>query len=264
MAEMTRNEFITARMAEGFTKEAAEHAYDHTYDPAIAAAQEQKVPTKGEMLVRIAEARQKNPDKKTLYKPDFSISEPVLKLTKELEALKGKTPYDSKAAQGISRQIMSLKIHGTITDEMRQAEIDKTLEMSLAELFTQYKKYGKIMTECEEKIDSFDISKARAKIDALEAEYKKKAAARGQFAQNFDLNEKFNKEADLIEFNEVTKPLNDLKIKRYEAVEYFCVYEARIKFYVQTNKPLIEEEVTAARRDEIRGSLADLVEYMEE
>lgn len=29
------------------------------------------------------------------------------------------------------------------------------------------------------------------------------------------------------------------------------------------NRALINEEVTAAKREEIRGSLADLVEYME-
>lgn len=264
MAEMTRDQFITARMAEGFSKEAAEHAYDHTNDPAVEEAQGQKVPTRGEMLAMIAEARQNNPNKAKLYKPDFSIAEPVVKLQKELEALKGKSPYDSKKAQEISRQILSIKINGTVTNEMRQTEIDKSLEMPLSELFIQCKKYEKIITDCEEKIDSFDISEVQTKVDAITEKYDKKAKARGQFAQTFDLNEAYHKEVDQLEYDEITKPLNDLKIKRYEAKEYFLIYDLRIKYYVMVNKPLIEEEITAAKRDEIKDSLAELVEYMGE
>lgn len=261
---MTREQFIEARMAEGFTREAAEHAYDHTHDPAIEAAQEQKIPTRGEMIATIAEARQKNPNKAKLYKPDFSLAQSVINLKKELEALKGKAPYDSKKAEELSRQILSIRINGTITDEMRQEEIDKTLEMPVAELITQRKKYEKIITECEEKIDNFDVSGVQAKVDALGDEYERKAKSRGAFVQSFDIQDEYNKRIDAIEFEEITKPLNELKIKRYEAMEYYLIYEARIKYYVTANKALIEEEITQAKREEIRGSLADLAEYVED
>lgn len=263
MATMTRDEFIKERMAEGFTREAAEHAYDGTVDPQIEAAQEQKVPTRGEMVAMLAEARQNNPDRAKMYVPDFSLSENALKLKKQLEDLKGKEPYDAKKAQEISRQILSIKVNGTITDEMRQAEIDKTLEMPVANLIAQRKKYEKIIVECEEKIDNFDVSGVQAKVDALTAQYDKKASNRGQFANNIDLHTQYNKEIDKIELDEVKKPLNDLAIKRYEAMEYYLIYEARIKFYVKANKELIEEEIVAAKREEIRGSLADLAEYVE-
>ncbi len=260
---MTKEQWIEKRMAEGLSKEQAEHEYTHFHDPMVDDAQKQKVPTRGEMIAMIAEAKQKNPDKRKVYKPDFSICDAVLKINKEIKALKGKTPYDAKRAQELSQQGLSIKLHGTIPEYVKQAEIDKTLEMPLAELIAQYKKYGKIITECEEKIDTFDVSKAQAKIDTLTAQYQSRAKNRGSFVYKGDIAEQYEKEVDKIEFEEIIKPLNDLKIKRYEAGEYFLIYEARIKHYVNENRALINEEVTAAKREEIRGSLADLVEYME-
>lgn len=259
---MTKEQWIEKRMAEGFSKEQAAHEYDHFHDPMVAEAQKQKVPTRGEMIAMIAEKKQANLDKRKVYKPDFSICEAVLKINKEIEALKGKSPYDTKKAQELSQQGLYIKLHGTIPEDVKQAEIDKTLEMPLADLISQYKKYGKIITECEEKIERFDVSKAQAKIDTLTTQYQSKAKNRGSFVYKGDIAEQYEKEVDKIEFAEIIKPLNDLKIKRYEAGEYFLIYEARIKHYVNANKDLIDEEVTAARREEIRGSLADLVDYM--
>ena len=232
---MTKEQWIEKRMAEGLSKEQAEHEYTHFHDPMVDDAQKQKVPTRGEMIALIA----------------------------EMEAFKGVAPYDAKKAEELSKRMISIQINGTVTDEERQTEIDKTLEMPLAELIAQYKKYGKIITECEEGIDTFDVSKAQAKVDTLTAQYQRKAKNRGSFVYKGDIAEQYEKEVDKIEFEELIKPLNDLKIKRYEAGEYFLIYEARIKHYVNTNKALIDEEVTAAKREEIRGSLADLVEYME-
>lgn len=260
---MTKEQWIEKRMAEGFSKEQAEHEYNHFHDPMIEEAQKQKVPTRGEMIALIAEKRQKNPDKKKVYAPDFKLSKKYLEVRAELEAFKGVAPYDAKKAEELSKRMISIQINGTVTDEERQTEIDKTLEMPLAELIAQYKKYGKIITECEEGIDTFDVSKAQAKVDTLTAQYQRKAKNRGSFVYKGDIAEQYEKEVDKIEFEELIKPLNDLKIKRYEAGEYFLIYEARIKHYVNTNKALIDEEVTAAKREEIRGSLADLVEYME-
>jgi len=88
MAEMTREQFIKVRMAEGFSKEAAEHAYDHTHDPAIETAQEQKIPTKGEMLKMVHEARQNNPNKKKLYEPNFKLSKKYLDVKKLMRQLR--------------------------------------------------------------------------------------------------------------------------------------------------------------------------------
>lgn len=260
---MTKEQWIEKRMAEGFSKEQAEHEYNHFHDPMVDEAQKQKVPTRGEIIAMIAEKRQKNPDKKKVYAPDFKLSKEYLEVKAEMEAFKGVAPYDAKKAEELSKRMISIQRNGTVTDEERQTEIDKTLEMPLAELIAQYKKYGKIITECEEEIDIFDVSKAQAKVDTLTAQYQRNAKNRGSFVYKGDIVEQYEKEVDKIEFEEILKPLNDLKIKRYEAGEYFLIYEARIKHYVNTNKALIDEEVTAAKREEIRGSLADLVEYME-
>lgn len=261
---MTKEQWIEKRMAEGFSKEQAEHEYNHFHDPMVGEAQKQKISTRGEVITMIAEARQENPDKKRVYKPDFKLSKEYQAVKAELEIFKGVSPYDAKKAEKLSKRMLSIQISGTVTVEDRQTEIDKTLEMSLAELITQYKKYGKIITECEEKIDTFDVSKAQAKVDALKAKYQRKMRERGSFVYKGDIEDQYEKEVAKVEFEEIIKPLNDLKIERYEAREYYLIYEAKIKDYVNTNKALIDEEVIAAKREEIRGSLADLVELVED
>lgn len=40
--------------------------------------------------------------------------------------------------------------------------------------------------------------------------------------------------------------------------------QLELKYYMTANKDLIEEEIQNAKREEIRGSLGDLVAYMEE
>lgn len=69
---------------------------------------------------------------------------------------------------------------------------------------------------------------------------------------------------DKLEHEKITKPLNDLKIKRWEAKQYYFVYEARVSYYVLANKELIKEEIVRAKREEIRASLVDLAEYVED
>ena len=71
-AGFTREAWIEKRVAEGFTKEQAEHEFDSYTDPAIAKAQEQKVPTRGEMIQMINEAIMANIDKEQIYNPKAS------------------------------------------------------------------------------------------------------------------------------------------------------------------------------------------------
>lgn len=262
-AGFTREAWIEKRVAEGFTKEQAEHEFDDYTDPAIAKAQEQKVPTRGEMLVMINEAIQNNPNRKKVYTPDFKLSKEYLEVKAELEALKGVAPYDAKKAEELSKRMLSIQISGTVTDEEIQAIIDKTLEMPIKQIITERKKCEKIVAECEEKIDNFDLTSVQAKADALTEEYQRKF--KGKSGTTFDtIKAEYEKEVDDLEYKEVTKPLNDLKLQRYEAKEFCLIYEARIKYYMTANKDLIEEEIQNAKREEIRGSLGDLVAYMEE
>lgn len=263
-AGFTREAWIEKRTAEGFTKQTAIHEYEHWQDPAIAEAQEQKVPTRGDMIQKIAEARQNKPDKAKLYKPNFTLTDSYQKLYKELEALKGISPYNSKRAQEINSQMLSLQLHGTITDEERQAEVDKSLVMPIAQIIVRRKECEKVILDCEEKIDNFDVSPVQAKVDALEADYKKKYRANsGKWAALASIQKEYDKEVDKLEMKYAKKPINDLKVKRYEAKEYFLIYEARLKYFITANKDLIEEEIQQAKREEVRGSLVDLVEYME-
>lgn len=260
-AGFTREAWIEKRVAEGFTKEQAEHEFDNYTDPAIAKAQEQKVPTRGEMLEMINEVFNNNPNRARVYKPNFGLSAEYMALKKEKEnAIKN---HDMKLAQELNSQMLSVKTMGTVTSEERQAEIDKTLEMPLSDVFKEYNKYKAVVKDCEEKIDNFDFAPLQAKVDALTAEYKRKKQGKSDIVKA-TLNGEYEKEVSALEDELVKIPRNDLALKRYRALEFLLIYEARIKYYMTANKDLIEEEIQNAKREEIRGSLGDLVAYMEE
>jgi len=263
MGKMTRQEWIEKRVAEGFSVQDAEHEYDKYHDPLIQQAQEQKIPTKADMIVMINEAIQNNPNRKKVYTPDFKLSKEYLEVKAELEALKGVAPYDAKKAEELSKRMLSIQVGGTVADEERQAEIDKTLEMPIKQIIAERKKYEQIVAECEEKIDNFDLTAVQAKADALTEEYQKKL--KGKSGITFStINAEYEEKVAELEYKEVTKPLNDLKLQRYEAKEFYLIYEARVKYYVVANKEIIEQEIERAKHEEVRASLADLAEYLEE
>lgn len=260
-AGFTREAWIEKRVAEGFTKEQAEHEFDNYTDPAIAKAQEQKVPTRGEMIQMVNEAILNNPNKEQLYIPDFSLSAEYIGLKNELD--KAVEANNTELVQELNKRMLRVKILGTVTDEERQAEIDKTLEMPLSEVFNEYNKYKAIVADCEEKIDNFDVSPVQAKVDALTAEYKRKSGGKSGALLD-DIRGEYNKAVDELERKYIKIPVNDLALKRYRSVEFMLCYEARIKYYMTANEELIKEEIQNAKKEEIRGSLEDLVTYMEE
>lgn len=229
----------------------------------IEQAQEQKVPTRADMIVMINEAIQNNPNRKKVYIPDFKLSKEYLEVKAELEALKGVDPYDAKKAEELSKRMLSIQINGTVTDEERQAEIDKTLEMPVKQIIAERKKYEQIVADCEIKIDNFDFKAVQDKADALAVEYENKAKNKRDMDLALIRAEYEEKVAEL-EYKEVTKPLNDLKLQRYEAKEYYLIYEARVKYYVRANEDIIKQEIERAKHEEVRASLADLAEYLEE
>lgn len=260
-AGFTREAWIEKRVAEGFTKEQAEHEFDSYTDPAIAKAQEQKVPTRGEMIQMINEAIMATIDKEQIYKPNFTLTAEYMALSRESKsALKNN---DVKRAQELSQRMLSIQLGNLISKEERQEEVDKTLVMPISEIFKEFNKYKAIMAECAEKIDNFDISSVQAKVDEVTEKYEKKAEGKSgiHLAQ---IKASYEKEVNDLEYKLIKIPMNDLKIKRYRASEFLLIYEARIEYYMTANKDLIEEEIQNAKREEIRGSLGDLVAYMEE
>lgn len=261
MAEMTRDQFIKVRMAEGFSKEEAEHAYDHTHDPAIETAQEQKVPTRGEMIQMIHEAKQNSPNKKKLYTPDFSLGREYRTIEKELE--RARAAKDYVRAHTLMDQLVQIKHTPIVSDDARQAEIDKSLEMPIAAVIAERKKYEAIITECEEKLDNFDVSAVQSKVDALSDQYNRKIKNAGSSVDGALLREEYEKAVNELTLELIKIPMNELKIKRYDALEYFFIYDARLKYYVVANQDLIRAEMENAKREEIRGSLLDLAEELE-
>lgn len=88
----------------------------------IEQAQEQKVPTRADMVVMLNEAILDNPDRKKVYKPNFKLCKAYLEAQAELEALKGVSPYNEAQAEELANCMLSIQISGTVTDEERQAE----------------------------------------------------------------------------------------------------------------------------------------------
>lgn len=257
---MTKEQWIEKRVAEGFTKEQAIHEYDNYTDPAIAKAQEQKVLTKGEQIQQIGEAISNNPDKSKVYRPDFSISAKYVEMANKDTSSMGR--YDLEKHQ---RAMIGIKLHGTISSEELQAVMDKALDMQISKVIEEMKKYEAIISDTEKKIDNFDLSIVQKKIDDLTAEYEKKAkSARGNGSGLGHLQEEYDRKVDALEMEYDIKPLNDLKIKRWEADEYRRIYDAVLKKYISENRDLIEAEIEEAKRREVRENLASIVAYVED
>lgn len=159
--------------------------------------------------------------------------------------------------------MLGIQIHGTIDSEEYQTKVDQSLDMPIASIFAERKKYEAIITECEEKLDNFDISSVQSKIDTLGDQYNRKIKNAKSSMDTALLREEYEKEVEALEHELITVPMNELKIKRFEAKEYFLIYEARVKYFVSANRTLIEEEMQNAKREEIRGSLLDLAEELE-
>lgn len=135
--------------------------------------------------------------------------------------------------------------------------------MPIKQIIAERKKYEQIVAECEEKIDTFSLEDIQAKVDALSEEYKKKL--KGKSGIDYSVTKaEYERKVDELEYEEVTKPLNDIKLTRYEAKEYYLIYEARVKYFCRANEDIIKQEIERAKHEEVRASLADLCEYIEE
>lgn len=259
----TREEWVQKRVARGSTKEDAEKEYESTIDPIIKKAQKQEALTGWDMKILLNEAFNNNPDRKKVYSPKFSLSEQYLSVKEELDALVGTGSYDAKKAEELSNQLLQIDMCGTIPSGELQSEIDKTLEMPIKQILEERKKYEKIIADCEEKIDHFDLTAVQAAADALGEKWEKTIRSKAGIYKSI-AKEQYQKAIDELEHEKITKPLNDLKIKRWEAMQYYLVYEARVSYYVLANMDLIKEEMTRSKREEIRASLVDLAGYVED
>lgn len=259
----TKEQWVEKRVAEGFSIEYAEKEYDGLVDQEIKEAQDPSVPTKADLMVMIEEAYQKNPDKKKLYTPDFKMSDQYVSLKKEVARIKSTQPYDEKRAQEILSEMLDVQFNGTLSKDGLQMEIDKTLEMPIKTILAERKKYKKIIKDCENKIDNFDMTGFKAEAEVLDKKYKDQTKGKAG-AVKASYYEEYLKELEKLEFEKVKNPLNVLAIKRWEAKQFFLVFDARVKYYINANSDLIKDEIENAKREEIRGSLVDLVELIEE
>lgn len=223
-------------------------------------AEKQKVDTRGEQIQRVADAINANPDKNRLYAPNFKYSKQYEELAK-----KDTSTMSNREKLKHSQALTKIQIGGTITDEEKQAIIDKALDMPIASVIAEMKKYESKVMDLESKLENFDTSEIQRKADTLTAEYKKKADARkGNWGALASLQDEYEVKVRELELDGLIKPMNDLKIQRYEALIYKRAYEYVVRAYISENQELIEAERVEARKREVRGSLTDLVEYIEE
>ncbi|MFI3225780.1 MAG: hypothetical protein R3Y09_00105 [Clostridia bacterium] len=259
----TKEKWIEKRVAEGFTVEYATDEYDGKQDLEVLTSQEQHIPTKGEMVQLVNEAILNNPNRQKTYTPDFKLS----KEYKELyaDAQKAQKAGDWEKAEPLAKLMIGIQTTGTLTYDERQAEIDKSIDMPIASVFSEYKKHKAIVTDCEKELDEFDVSVVQVKVDELTTEYENKRKSNaGKWAVLDKLNAEYQEAVDTLEKDLIIIPMNEIKLKRYKANELLLIYEARIKYYINANRALVEEEVQNAKRMEVRGSLVDLVGFIEE
>ena len=229
---------------------------NQTINPEVQEAQAQL--TVEEQRARIKKLFEESPNRnRAKYNPDFTLSPEYERL---LSADTSK--MSDKEIEKYNYQRVSLKKNGGFTNERRQAEIDKSLALPLSEVIKLRDSYKAQITSLEADMDNFDVSEAQALVDEITAKYEKQIKGLSGIARANKQSE-YNKEVDSVELEKYRKPYNALALKRYEAIQLYKVYEARIKLYVSANREIIERQIERARENEVTENLLALAEYME-
>ena len=222
----------------------------------VADAQAQITPE--QMREHLRELISKSPSRQRgRFTPDFS-------LTPEYEALVNTDTSNMSAREKEDHagKLFRFKKFGTYTDEMRQAEIDNSLAIPLSEAIKLRDQYMEEVDKLEAEIDGFDISEIQEEADQISTEYGKRIKG-ANMHQRVKLQNELDDKINLLELEKIVKPQNALKVKRYEAIEKYKVYENRIKLYSSLNKEAIIRQIEVARDREIAENLLSLAEYVE-
>lgn len=214
--------------------------------------------TESQMRDHLKELIAKSPSRqRARYNPDFS-------LTPEYEELVNTDTSNMRAKElkDHTTKLTAYKRAGGFSNEVRQAEIDKSLAMPISDVIKLRDSYIAQIQSLEAEMDSFSEAEAQAKVDEITEAFKERSKGLSRSARA-GLQAEYEKECDEAEMELYTKPRNALAVKRYEAIELYKVYENRVKLYVSLNREAIAKQIERARDREITENLLALAEYME-
>lgn len=225
-------------------------------NPEVIEAESQMTPA--EMKAHLGKLIEESPSRRRgRFMPDYSLT----KAYSDLLAIDTSKMSD-KEKEEHANKLFKLKKFGTYTDEMRQSDIDYSLNSPLSESFRMRDEYMAEIEKLEKEIDSFDISEVQAEADKIAEQYTVKMKGANSH-QRAVLKSDYDRAISELEHRKITLPMNDMKVKRAELIERLKVVDSRIKLYVSINKDAINRQIEKARDDEISQNLLALVEYME-
>ena len=190
------------------------------------------------------------------YTPIFSAT----KQYQELDQL-DKDNLSEKERNELVRRMFNVK-NGGLFEQMRQTEIDKSLEMPISEVITNRDKYRARLDELTKTFDDFSEDKFEQAVERLVLVYETKGRGANDMA-NAQLKADFLRDKQRLYFEHITLPKNQILIDRYEAEVLYEVYEHRVELYVKSNEDKIREQIEAVKGEEIRENLLALAPYVE-
>ena len=214
---------------------------------AVHEATRQKTPE--ELRSEVAELVKNSPSRRRArFNPDFTLTDEYKRM---VEAGESTIAYQK---------------YGSFTDKERQELIDHSLAIPLSESVKLRDSLLAEIQSLEDQIDNYSKDEAQAEVDRITEEFKERAKGLSRSAKA-QLKGEYDEAVDKVELDLLVKPKNDLKVKRYEAIEKYKVYENRIRLYVSCNRNAIKQRLDEARNREIDENilaLAEYIEYMEE
>ena len=229
----------------------------HTEDDEIFEVQKQK--TDKEMQADLEKAFEEMPARQMVkYNPDFSLMPAYREMVNADTDSMSKTELEKHTAE-----MIHFKRFGTFTQDKVDAEIEYSLSVPIADTFKMLEKLQAEVLDYENQIDSMDISEFNQYATALNEEYKEKM--RGvKGISRATLEAEYNNKFDALQHEYVTVPKNELKVKRWEALQKYKIHDSRAKLYISQNRDAIDKAIEDARNAEIKENLVSLLSYMED
>lgn len=228
----------------------------HKVDDEVFEVQKQKTDT--QMRADLEKAFEEMPARQMAkYNPDFSLMPAYCEMVNVDTDSMSKTELENHTAK-----MIHFKRFGTFTQDKVDAEIESSLNMPIADTFKMLEKLQAEVLDFEDQINNMDTSEFNQYATALNEEYKEKMrGVRG--ISRATLEAEYNNKFDALQHEYVTVPKNELKVKRWEALQKYKIHDSRAKLYISQNREAIERAIEEARDAEVRENLASLVEYME-
>jgi len=203
--------------------------------------------------------------RKSLGNVDFSYSKKYQDLKSQLDNA------ESWQKAKILAEMTTIKTKGTITPSEKQKMLDSAIALPLDQLMSEHSRLIAKYNELGEKIKGLSVEEYQKSADeAAKKAYKKYQDAlrnhpEASLTERSAYQRAFSSEKEKIYQTEEARYEADkqaLMIEMWETNETLKAHEMALSKYISENSDLISQEMEAARRAEIRGSLRGLAELI--